>query len=278
VKRFERYLRRIIPAVPVFSRMPVVRVLDFVDWLTGIPFKEARGLPPNRYRIRIGVGNRLLFNQFAFSYQGVDFWLYVFAHGMADLSSNIVDIGCGCGRYAIPLSRFALGQETFRGRYLGIDVDQEMVDWCGKHFPSERFAFDHADIQNTVYNPAGSLAPKDYSIPVEDSSQDLVFSNSVFTHLLEDGLQHYLAQAYRILRPGGWMVGSVFCLESMAASLGGRWTFRHRIGKAMVETVEYPEAAVAYEEAHLKQLCDALGFQEMTMVWGPQQSLLQCRK
>jgi SAM-dependent methyltransferase len=267
-----------IPAVPVFSRMPVVRVLDFVDWLTGIPFKEARGLPPNRYRIRIGVGNRVLFNQFAYSYQGVDFWLYVFANGMADLSSNIVDIGCGCGRYAMPLSRFALGQETFRGKYLGIDVDREMIAWCRKHFRPERFRFDHADIQNTVYNPAGRLGPKDYSIPVEDSSQDLVFSNSVFTHLLEDGLRHYLAEAYRILRSGGWMVGSVFCLENMAGSLGGRWTFVHQVGNAKVETVEYPEAAVAYQDAYLKQLCEAAGFREITMVRGAEQSLLQCRK
>jgi SAM-dependent methyltransferase len=264
--------------VPVLSRKPVLRVLDFVDWLTGIPFKEARGLPPNRYRIRIGVGNRVLFNQFAFGYQGVDFWLYAFAHGMADLSSNIIDIGCGCGRYAMPLSRFCLGQEAFHGRYLGIDVDRELIEWCRKHFPPELFAFDHADIGNKVYNPTGSLALKEYSIPVEDSSQDFVFSNSLFTHLLEDGLEHYIQQTFRILKPGGWMMGSVFCLESMGKSLGGRWTFRHRIGNAVVETLEYPEAAVAYPEAQLRQLCEAAGFQEIRMLWGREQSFLQCRK
>jgi hypothetical protein len=64
----------------------------------------------------------------------------------------------------------------------------------------------------------------------------------------------------------------------MGASLGGRWTFLHRIGNAMVETVEYPEAAVAYQEAHLMQLCEATGFQDITLVGGPEQSLLECRK
>jgi SAM-dependent methyltransferase len=255
-----------------------MRVLDFVDWLTCIPFKEAHGLPPNRYRIRVGVGNRLLFNQFGYSYQGVDFWLYVFANGMANLSSHIVDIGCGCGRYAMPLSRFHIGRQAFGGRYVGIDVDREMIEWCRNNFPAATFSFHHADIHNKVYNRTGALAAEEYSFPVEDSSQDFVFSNSLYTHLLEDGLRHYLTESYRMLRPSGWTIGSVFCPESMNGSLGGRWTFSHSLGNAAVETLEYPEAAVAYREAYLKELCHSVGFQQVDIVWGHEQSYLQCRK
>jgi SAM-dependent methyltransferase len=278
VKRIDRYLRRLIPAVPVLSRMPGMGVLDFIDRLTSLPFKEAQGIPPNRYRIRIGVGNRILFNQFGYTYQGVDFWLYVFAQGMANLSSQIVDIGCGCGRYAMPLSRFGFGQQGFAGTYVGIDVDHEMIAWCRDNFPAGTFSFYHADIQNKVYNPAGTLAPQEYSIPVEDASQDFVFSNSLYTHLLEDGLGHYLGQSYRILRPGGWTMGSVFCPERMNGSLGGRWTFSHSLGNAAVETLKYPEAAVGYREAYLRELCYSVGFQQVDIVPGHEQSYLRCRK
>ena len=264
--------------MPVLSRMPAMRVLDFVDWLTGLPFKEAKGLPPNRYRIRIGVGNRVLFNQFSYSYQGVDFWLYAFAQGMAGLGSHIVDIGCGCGRYAMPLARFRVGPHQFAGRYVGVDVDSEMIVWCRSNFPADTFSFHHADIHNKVYNPSGALTPGEYALPVENSSQDFVFSNSLYTHLLEDGLRHYLTEAYRVLRPGGWTVGSVFCPERMNGSLGGRWTFPHLIGNAAVETLAYPEAAVGYRESFLTTLCQSVGFREVDMAWGPEQSLLQCRK
>ena len=264
--------------MPVLSRMPAMRVLDFIDWLTSIPFKEAQGLPPNRYRIRIGVGNRVLFNQFGYTYQGVDFWLYAFAHGMANLTSRIVDIGCGCGRYAMPLSRFRIGEGIFSGYYTGIDVDHEMIAWCRRNFPPETFSFHHADIQNKVYNPSGVITAQEYSVPCGDASQDFVFSNSLYTHLLEDGLRHYLNEAYRVLRPGGWTIGSVFCPESMNGSLGGRWTFPHSIGNAVVETLEYPEAAVAYHESYLKELCHSAGFRLVEMVWGQEQSLVKCRK
>ena len=39
--------------------------------------------------------------------------------------SNILDIGCGCGRMAFPFAKFLKS-----GKYYGIDVWREGIDWC----------------------------------------------------------------------------------------------------------------------------------------------------
>ncbi len=53
------------------------------------------------------------------------------------------------------------------------------------------------------------------------------------------------------------------CIEHM--ELGGRWTFQHRQGNAYVENIHYPEAAVAYHEAFMKELATNCGFREVTV-------------
>jgi hypothetical protein len=51
-----------------------------------------------RYICRTGVGNDIFTPHFYYLTVGVDFWLYAFAQGWANLNSRIVDIGSGCGR------------------------------------------------------------------------------------------------------------------------------------------------------------------------------------
>jgi SAM-dependent methyltransferase len=263
--------------VPVLSRIkPLMTVLDVVDRATSLPFAEFRDLPPNRFRIRVGVGNRILFNQPFFLKYSSDLWLY-FLTDLITLSDHIVDIGSGCGRFAYAVR----DHSAFTGHYTGIDVDLEMVTWCQQHFPADRFTFVHANIFSAVYNPLGSKDP--YRLPLENESADLVCSQSLFTHLLESDLANYIAESYRVLRKGKVMIMSCFCVEDLldANWLGDRWTFKNRIQNAFVENLNYPEAAVGYSRDFLVKLGRQAGFVdcEVRAVPRPQfQSVFFCRK
>jgi SAM-dependent methyltransferase len=257
----EALLRRVIPSVPVLTRNAMVgKLLDVSDRIVSAPYPEYRPLPPNRFRVRVGVGNRLLFNQAAFLQQGASSWLGILAERWADNASDILDIGSGCGRFAHALKLYG-----FDGFYTGIDVDAEMVSWCETNFPSEGFAFIHANRYSAVYNPGGQRGP--YHLPIPGASQDLVMSQSLFTHLLQHDLEQYVHESFRVLRPDGVMVMSVFCLEHLAKlnTPPGRWSLKHRLGESHVESVALPEAAVGYEEVFLECVCRHAGFSEIEL-------------
>ena len=158
----QRTARRIRPPLVTLSRnRPLMWPMDAVDRLISLSFKEARHLPPNRLRLRIGAGGaaRILFNQFHFRYMAVDFWMHAFATGLVQIDSNIVDLGCGCGRFAVVLHRLNHKGWRFHGTYTGIDVDREMIQWCQRHFPPEQFRFIRVDRCSKVYDPTSPGKP-----------------------------------------------------------------------------------------------------------------------
>jgi ubiquinone/menaquinone biosynthesis C-methylase UbiE len=105
------------------------------------------------------------------------------------LHSNgyLIDVGCGSGRLAKPLSSY------LRGRYLGIDVVPDLVDYA-------RRIADRPDWRFTVVDHI--------SIPEKDSQADMVCFFSVLTHLLHEQGYWYLEEARRVLKPGGKIVFS----------------------------------------------------------------------
>jgi SAM-dependent methyltransferase len=273
--RAERLARRVVHSAALLSRRPLVMtVVDAIDRPFSLPFREFRDLPPNHLRIRAGVGNRLLFNQAQFLEYGANALVGLIDKGIVGLDSRIVDVGCGCGRFAHALRRYG-----YAGEYAGIDVDAEAIEWCRRAYPGDRFRFHHADVYSSIYNPGGRPNGA-YRLPVEDGSQDFVLGQSVLTHLLEDDVANYLAEAHRVLRPGGYVWMGVFCREYMddLGLLGGRWTFERRIGNAYVESEEHPEAAVCYERDFLEGLARTAGFAEIELLPGVPQSALKLRR
>ncbi len=272
-------LRKFVPSLAKLTHNRVVMFpLEVIDRLANWPFREARRLPPNRFRLRVGVDNRLLFNAFHYRYHAVDFWLHAFATGLASPSSDILDIGCGCGRYAVVLRRLNYKGWRFAGTYTGLDIDKEMIDWCQRHFPRKQFSFVWADRYSKVYNPAGKEG--EYRLPFADAAFDLVFSTSLFTHLLETDLNNYLRESARVLRPGGRLSMSVFCLDTFREQgwLGQRFSFAHQDGPAFIESPKYPEAAVAYTRQYLVEACQAAGFHDVTIDGGTMQQDLRATR
>ena len=171
----------------------------------------------------------------------------------------VLEVGCGIGRMALPLTTFIAG----RGRYVGMDIVPDGIEWCRRHitvrFPN--FEFLLADVFNEQYNPSGRCPAADYRFPFADASFDFAFLTSVFTHMLPADLAHYLREVSRVLRPGGRCLITYFLLNDQArALLSGRdHPFRHAFLDCLVTDPKVPEASIAYPEDRIRALYDTCG-------------------
>jgi SAM-dependent methyltransferase len=159
--------------------------------------------------------------------------------------ARVLDVGCGAGRIARALA----GRLRPPGSYDGFDVMPQAIAWCAPAYRATPvpFRFVHADIDNAVYNPGGAVTATAYRFPYEDGAFDLVLATSVFTHLLPEAGAHYLAEAARVLAPGGLLFTTWFLLRPEPPA-GARFRFtRVADGPAAVADPTLPEAAVAYD-------------------------------
>jgi SAM-dependent methyltransferase len=99
---------------------------------------------------------------------------------------NLLDFGIGAGR----LARMFKG---FSGRYVGVDVDQEMIDWVNRHLPW---------VEAHRTEPLRRL-------PFSDGTFDAVISVSVFTHMNESAHLFYLDELKRVTVPGARLMLTV---------------------------------------------------------------------
>jgi SAM-dependent methyltransferase len=109
----------------------------------------------------------------------------------------LIDVGCGSGRLALPLS------EYLTGRYLGIDVVPELVGYARRLVRRPDWRFEVAE---------------GLTIPEADGQADMVCFFSVLTHLLHEESYTYLKEAKRVLKPGGKIVFSF-----LDFSVPGHW-------------------------------------------------------
>jgi SAM-dependent methyltransferase len=120
------------------------------------------------------------------------------------------DFGCGCGRVA----RQLIQQKERPKRYLGIDLHRGMIEWCRANLAphARNFGFEHHNVFNRGLNSDETL-PRTLPFPAEDDSFTLVNAWSVFTHLTEAQVPHYLSESARILRPDGVLHSTWFLFE-----------------------------------------------------------------
>ncbi len=115
--------------------------------------------------------------------------------------SRVLEIGCGAGRLPIGL----LGSDVAVHEYWGVDVREDVVRWCQRYITARNpsFHFVHVDAQNARYDPDGRAIGKDFRLPVESASFDVIYLYSVFSHMLSDDVRAYLAEFDRLLAPDG---------------------------------------------------------------------------
>lgn len=277
--RLDSVLRRVAPSTSALSYSRLFRYLtNPISRLYQQTSPLFSSLPPNHLRVRVGVGNELLFNHARHLTAGSSFWLGAALEGWFHLDDDIVDLGCGCGRYAQSLRDHDFYGRRYSGTYTGVDIDREMLDWCSENFPARQFRFIASTHASDSYRGTGTGATG-IDLDIVDDSQDLVFSRSLFSHLLPTELEDYVSETARILRPGGFASMTFYSLDSPPPTLGNRHTFRHQVGIARVESEMQPTAAVAYHDSDLIAMFEGRGFDvlEVTDYSGVWQQMLLAR-
>ncbi|MGL6076020.1 MAG: class I SAM-dependent methyltransferase [Fimbriiglobus sp.] len=227
---------------------------DFVDTLRS----RDSALPPSK--LVYGIGDSL--------HVGETYLTYFRELAGLHPEEAVLDVGCGIGRMAMPLTKFLQAP----GFYEGFDIMPENIAWCSKgittRFP--HFRFQHVDIFNTEYNPRGQIAAKDFRFPYPDQHFDFVFLTSIFTHLLAEDTKRYLAEIHRVLKPGGRCLATFFLLNGESESLvdSGRGTFPllPAQGELRFRYAECPEACVAHQEKFVKSCLVEAGLM-LTNTW-----------
>lgn len=123
--------------------------------------------------------------------------------------NKILDVGCGSGILGISSEPFICDG----GRYTGIDVNKNDIDFCIKHFDACNYSFCHLNVANGLYAPMQNetLIPW----PIEKESQDLVTALSLWTHLNENDARFYFNEIQRVLNIGSKAIITFFYLDEL---------------------------------------------------------------
>jgi SAM-dependent methyltransferase len=192
---------------------------------------------------------------------GREFLGHFVSLGSLQPAETILEIGCGPGRMALPLTRYL----NHEGRYVGVDIVSRAVAWCRRNISPQypNFTFEHADVLNQRYNPEGRVQAHDYTFPFDDAGFDFIFLTSVFTHMYPADIQHYLREIVRMLRPTGRLFSTFFILNEEQRILGEKGkndiVFRFARGIYRIRNEAIPESAVAVKERALREMFDVAG-------------------
>jgi SAM-dependent methyltransferase len=244
----ERTRTRLV-AEALYRSEPVARLRGgSADLMARLRGTHDPDLPPRRLQLGVGGGD--------FRAVGERFRDHLIELGGLEPHHAVLDVGSGSGRMAIAL------KDWLTGGYEGFDVVPEAVEWCRQEITvrNPSFRFQTADIRSERYNPTGRYEAASYRFPYSDSSFDVAFLTSVFTHLQRDAVSNYLAELARVLRPGGRCFATYFLMNDEAERLmGGHGQFGFDQGGQLVVDERVPERAVAFREADVRELHEGSG-------------------
>jgi SAM-dependent methyltransferase len=232
-----------------------LRAADALDTLTG---RRDHLTPPRRMSGYVGRGD--------FRATGEEFLGHFRELGGLRAHDRVLEMGCGIGRMARVLAPVLRPP----GSYDGFDVVASGITWCQAHYRATAapFRFLHADLRNTAYNPQGALPADTYRFPYDDAAFDLVIATSLFTHLLPTAAEHYLAEAARVLAPGGRLLSTWLLFDSNRPAPAGFLPLTAADPAVAVADPAVPEDAVAYDEGWLTARLTARGLSLDTLTHG----------
>lgn len=228
------------------TRTVGLSLLEPVDYASRV-INNKRHFPPLRLRREVGdLGS--------FESSGGEFMPYCRLLCNVQPNARVLDIGCGCGLMALFFEDYL----DSTGQYVGVDIQSRLIRWCQKHISSRspNFKFVLLDLPNQRYNPGGN-PHAEFRIPEEDHSFDFILLKSVFTHLLPDDLERYMAEISRLLSEDGRCLASFFLFDEGAAdvkSTRSSLSFEHGDGTYRYQCERVPERAVAYSESYIRRI------------------------
>ena len=126
---------------------------------------------------------------------------YMVAAKLVEPGAAVLDIACGSGYGTAYLSRFA-------GHVYGVDISSDAVAYAEGRYGRPNLRFLQGDVSQ---------------IPLDSGSVDLVVSFETIEHVEEASQHAFLAEAKRVLRPGGRLIVSQSAgrVGSSQRALGG---------------------------------------------------------
>ena len=242
-------LRRAIP-IPVRRSLKqlYLRTLDFSDRSA-----RRRDMVPPRTMYFVGDGD--------YKTVGLEFRNLFAQYGGLKPEHRVLDVGCGIGRMAAPLTEYLSGP----GEYRGFDIVKKGVAWSQANITPRypHFQFLHSDVRNKFYNPDGVFEASSYRFPYEDVSFDFVFLTSVFTHMFPADLENYEREIARVLKRGGTCFVTMFLLNEESQRLieekRSTQNFIYKLEGCVTTDPTNPEGSLGFEEGYIRQLFARLG-------------------
>lgn len=190
---------------------------------------------------------------------GMEFAAYLkLLAGLKD-GGHLWDIGCGCG-----LLELALESCGWSGRVIGNDIHLPSIQWASRHITPRipSVVFEHSDIFNETYWPAGRLDAAGWFETFTTSGFSAVIAKSLFTHMFPHEMEIYFTQISRRLAPGGRGILTFFLVNERSLTAPyPRISFQknHADDVFSVRKRHAPTAAVAYDESALMERIRAAG-------------------
>ncbi len=224
-----------------------------VDVWEGLTGKRDSMTPP-RGRIFIGPGDFKKLGEKLVS----DFTRY----GGLQPHHNVLDIGCGIGRIAIPLTKLI----NEKGSYNGIDIVKEGITWCRQKISTRypNFEFTHVDLKNDLYNLTTEQSASDFTFPYPDNTFDFIILTSVFTHMQPREVEQYLNEISRVMSPGGTCFVTFFIITPVSKSFLDQSQnpfFAYDHGDYYLHDNKVKDANIAFKLSFIETLLSKAGLQ-----------------
>ncbi len=243
--KISRIVKNILKPVYTLLRNIYYKILDIYDILKG----NKDPLVPPRSMIFIGDGDFLKI--------GNEFLSYFISLGNIKPDHKILDVGCGIGRMALPLTKYL----SSKGEYFGFDIVESGITWCNEKISPKypNFYFSHADILNKTYNPKGKVLSSQYTFEYQNDFFDFVLLTSVFTHMETKDVARYLEEISRVLKSGGKCLITFFLINDESNKLinekNSTQLLKYQIDDySFAKDKNIPEHAIGFKEDFVEDL------------------------
>jgi SAM-dependent methyltransferase len=241
-------MRKLILNLPKFAKLIYYLIADNLELILR---KRDSIIPPKHLK---GVGG----GKDEFLAVGKEFLGYLIDIAKLKASDKVLDVGCGSGRMAIPLTKY-----INTGQYWGFDIFKDGINWCRRNITRKfnNFQFHYVDIYNESYNPKGKIKATEFKFPYKRAFFDFVFLASIFTHMNKKDMENYISEVAHVLKKGGKCLITFFIINDASVKLlvkgSGFDTFTYnKFNNEFLWTIDgrILELGVAYDEKYIREL------------------------